>query len=171
MIDSSQARRSHHNDGEPHTFQKVQPIDGFRDRHMQTACSFHDQQIVLPAQSTKGLQDGRDPDRPSFFPRGRERRHREPEDIGTDLCYRIMIARRLPQASAIGLSLGRSCNPGLNRLHHADVDSPLPQMRHQGSSHKRFSNARIGRSDEDPSRARLARCGCSSSHIWNPADY
>jgi hypothetical protein len=94
MVDSSQARLSHHDGGEPHALHEIQQIDGSRNRHMQAADSFHRHKIMPPAEEMEGRENGRHPDRLSLRSGGRQRGCWKPKDIGTDCRHRIMAPSR-----------------------------------------------------------------------------
>jgi hypothetical protein len=54
VIDSPQARLSHHDGRQSHALQEVKDISRFRDRNMQTADAFHHHKRMLLTQGTEG---------------------------------------------------------------------------------------------------------------------
>jgi len=131
---------------------------------MHTAHALNHHKRMLLMQGTEGSYDGRHPHGRPFRSCCRERCHWKSKDIGTNFSHRIMASGRSSQPRSIRLSLGRSRDPCLNRLHDAYIDPPLSQTHHERRADERFSDTRIGRGDKDPSQAGIARYLFGSSH-------
>jgi len=131
---------------------------------MHAADSFHHHKRMLLMQGTEGSYDGRHSHGRPFRSCSRERRHGESKDIGTDFCDRIMASSRSSQPCSITLSIGRSRDPCLNRLHDAYIDSPLSQTQHERGGDKCLSDARIGSSDKYPSWVGIVSLPFGSLH-------
>src|SRR6267143_4821250 len=131
---------------------------------MHSAHTFHYHNRMLLTQGTEGSPDGRHSHGRPFRSRGKERRHWKSKDIGRNFCHRVMASSRSSQSRFIRLSLGRSRDPCLNRLHDTYIDSPLTQTYHERRRDECFPDPRIGRGDKDPSRAGIANLLFASSH-------
>src|SRR6267378_2517348 len=131
---------------------------------MHSAHTFHYHNRMLLTQGTEGSHDGRHSHGRPFHSRGKERRHWKSKDIGRNFCHRVMASSRSSQSRFIRLSLGRSRDPCLNRLHDTYIDSPLTQTHHERRRDECFPDPRIGRGDKDPSRAGIASWLFASSH-------
>ncbi len=131
---------------------------------MHTTDSFYHHKIVLLTQDTEGSHDGRHSHGRPYGSCSRKRCYGESKDIGTDFCHRIMAFSHFSQSRSIRLSLGRSRDPCFNRLHDAHIDPPLTQTHDKRSGDECFPDARIGRSDKNPSRAGIVSASFGSSH-------
>ena len=131
---------------------------------MNASHTFHHHQRMLLTEGTESSHDGRHSYGRPFRLRGRERRHWKSKNIGRNFCHRFMASSRSSQSHSISLSLGRSRDPCLNRLHDADINPPLNQVYYKRRGDECFSNACIGPSDKNPSRARIVSSSFSHSH-------
>ena len=90
---------------------------------MHTARAFNQQQFMPRVQLTIGSHYSRQLDRSPFSPRCVERRNRKPKGIGSDKIQCIRHLRRTCEPNGIGWSALH--NTGFDRLHYADIETPL----------------------------------------------
>jgi len=131
---------------------------------MNASHTFHHHQRMLLTEGTESSHDGRHSHGRPFRSRGRKRRHGESKDIGRNFSHRIMASSRSSQSHSISLSLGRSRDPCLNRLHDADINPPLNQVYYKRRGDECLPHARISSGDKNPSRARIVSPSFSYSH-------